>query len=206
MSSTFATPFAVSFEAASSACIAVVIDNVIFRAFLWRCPSDSALFKGLHMTHFFFLSSCWCSCVGIGCGRLRAASITFSPRAPHALILFFFSASQWLWVRLSGSSAAAELHSPGCFAVAWLQASVLRHWLEVRRARHPLAKRAGKNRASIGCRDTAGLLRLARFGGSSHPWRLSLCKHPGCFLQWECVYQQLSFAGVSRLRPSVSEE
>lgn len=53
MSSTFATPFAVSFEVASSACIAVVIDNVIFRAFLWRCPSDSALFKGLHMTHFF---------------------------------------------------------------------------------------------------------------------------------------------------------
>lgn len=120
--------------------------------------------------------------------------------------IFFFSASQWLWVRLSGSSAAAELHSPGCFAVAWLQASVLRHWLEVRRARHPLAKRAGKNRAFIGCRDTAGLLGLARFGGSSHPWRLSLCKHPGCFLQWECVYQQLSFAGVSRLRPSVSEE
>lgn len=63
MSSTFATPFAVSFEAASSACIAVVIDNVIFRAFLWRCPSDSALFKGLHMTHFFpfllLVQLCW---------------------------------------------------------------------------------------------------------------------------------------------------
>lgn len=78
----------------------------------------------------------------IGCGRLRAASVTFSPRAPHALLFL-------LCLSVSASSAewqqrGSRTPQSGLLAVAWLQAAMPHHWLRDCRASHLLAKRGEK--------------------------------------------------------------
>lgn len=122
--------------------------------------------------------------VGAGCGRLRSASITFSPRAPHALVFLFcllVAARQAVWQLRGSRTPHSSVHSgcsllhgyrQFCPAICWESAELPAHWLSEE-----------KNTASIGCREVSG---CCDWSGSTAPapWRLGLCKHPGCFFQW----------------------
>ncbi len=132
---------------------------------------------------------------GAGCGRLRAASITFSPRAPHALVFLFCLsvAARQAERQLRGSRTPHSSVHPGCSllhgysqfcpAIGSESAELPAHWLSDE-----------KNTASIGRCEVAG---CCDWSGSTAPapWRLGLCKHPGCFFQWS-VFTSSSFLPV----------
>lgn len=85
-----------------------------------------------------------------------------------------------------GGCAAAQLHTPACiqatrccmvtdtFALLLAQSfsELTSHWLSEE-----------KNSASIGCQEVKGCCDWSSSTAPS-PWRLGLCKHPGCFFQW----------------------
>lgn len=81
---------------------------------LWLISmSECAQLKGMHLTLFPPPAG---AAGGAGCGRLRAASITFSPRASHALIFLFcllVAAWQAEWQLRGSKTPHSSVHS-GC--------------------------------------------------------------------------------------------
>lgn len=134
-----------------------------------------------------FLDSCLLAPAGAaaGRGRLRAASITFSPRAPHALI---FSSCLSVAAARQHSSSSALQRASRLLAVAWLQAAPPHHWLSESAAPPAHWPREEKNSASIGWEKVSGRRDWSSSAAPS-PWRLGLCKHPGCFISMESVCQ-----------------
>lgn len=115
--------------------------------------------------------------------QLRAASITFSPRAPHALIFLFcllVAAQQAEWQLHGSKTPHSSVHGCSllhgyrqfCLAIGSASAELTSHWL-------------GKeeNSALIGGLEVADCCDWSSSWAPA-PWRLSLCKHPGCFFQW----------------------
>lgn len=119
-----------------------------------------------------------------GCGCLSAASITFSPRAPHALVFLFCLsvAARWAEWQLRGSRTPHSSVVPSCSllhgyrqsrpAIGSESEELPAHWLS-----------GEKNSTLVGWRPEAGHCDWSDSVVPA-PWRLGLCKHPGCFFQW----------------------
>lgn len=143
--------------------------------------SECAQFKGMHLTLFPPPAG---AAGGAGCGWLRAASITFSPRASHALIFLFclLVAAQQPGLQLCGSKTPhSSMHSDCsllhgyrqlCPAIRSESAELPVHWLSKQ-----------KNKASIGRCGIAGCCDWSILTAPA-AWRLGLCKHSGCFIHW----------------------
>lgn len=144
--------------------------------------SERAQFKGTPLTLFSPLLLV--QPVVLGAAGSEQASITFSPRASHALIFSFClsMAAQQPGLQLRGGKTPhSSMHSDCsplhgyrrlCPAIRSASAQLTVHWLSEE-----------KNKASIGCCSVAVCCNWSSLTTTA-AWRLGPCKHSGCFIHW----------------------
>lgn len=152
-----------------------------------RYPSECARFEGMRPSLLSPPAGAAAAAgagAGAGCGPLRAASITFFPTCSPCSRIFVLplgGGRQAEWQLRGSRTPHSSVHSGcsllhgyrhPCPAIRSESAELPAHWL-----------RESKNTPSIGCGKVAARCDWS-VSAAPAPWRLGLCKHPGCFFQW----------------------